>query len=570
MMAIMAQASTDKSLKTGNGKGAPGASKAGWSAPLRVLAPTSLAVIATALGSAALFCAYDGYRTFEDTRSKVQLMAALAAAEMAPRDLAAPRAPASLPDDAMAGAHLLVLAVDGEVISSSTPLATPGNTLPEGFDASHLSAEADIAGDAGSVTIAVPYATLATTTAQRSAGIMGASLLVLILLLRRRPRTMPAVSETQAADLFDDVPYGVARWSADGMLVAANPPFSRLLRLKGDPLVAGTPYGFVTRQISGRITTRPVLDADRRRLVEIEREDGSTILLDERSSGDGLLTLVSDITERKAADLMLSKVREDQRQLARQYHDEKLKAEAASRAKTAFLAHLSHDIRTPLNHIIGFADMIRMETYGPLGDNKYRTYVEDIRRSGQSLLSSFGEILEYAELEGGHKELEPEVMGLGELMQRTLTRFSTHASKAGLRLYLAQAPQGAIYADRLCVDRMLANIIENAIKFTPRGGEIRLGAWQAEDGVVLEISDTGIGMSDDQLSRFSQPFALGDASAADPQCGIGLGIAIARTIAELSGGRLAIDSRLSVGTTVAVSLPLAKQQPQTGVTARAA
>jgi len=103
---------------------------------------------------------------------------------------------------------------------------------------------------------------------------------------------------------------------------------------------------------------------------------------------------------------------------------------------------------------------------------------------------------------------------------------------------------------------MLGNLLDNAIRFTPGGGRVSVAAYAASDGVVLEITDTGIGMSPERLSSLSQPFAFGDAALTRDREGAGLGLATARTIAELSGGRLAIDSRPGLGTTVAVSLPL--------------
>jgi two-component system cell cycle sensor histidine kinase PleC len=110
--------------------------------------------------------------------------------------------------------------------------------------------------------------------------------------------------------------------------------------------------------------------------------------------------------------------------------------------------------------------------------------------------------------------------------------------------------------DRFSLERMLGNLLENAIRFTPTGGRVTLAAFAAADGVVLEITDTGIGMSEQRLASLSQPFAFGDATFTREHKGAGLGIAIARTIAELSGGRLAIDSREALGTTVAISLPM--------------
>src|SRR5690606_14362074 len=106
------------------------------------------------------------------------------------------------------------------------------------------------------------------------------------------------------------------------------------------------------------------------------------------------------------------------------------------------------------------------------------------------------------------------------------------------------------------LERMLGNLIDNAIRYTPARGRVTLSAFTASDGVVLEVTDTGMGMSEERLRAVSQPFAFGDPSLTRDRDAMGLGLAIARTIVELSGGRLAIDSRPGLGTTVAVSLPL--------------
>jgi signal transduction histidine kinase len=252
---------------------------------------------------------------------------------------------------------------------------------------------------------------------------------------------------------------------------------------------------------------------------------------------------------------MLSSIREEQRDLARRYHEEKLRAEAASRSKTSFLAHLSHDIRTPLTHIIGFAELMRHQTFGPLGDTRYIAYVDSIRNSGERLLSFFASILDLAELEGGRRPLETAAMGVDVLLTCVTQRFSAEAQRAHLSLALGAPCGAAIVGDRFAFERMLGNLVENAIRFTPSGGRVTLAAYAAEDGVVFEVSDTGIGMAPERLSALSQPFAFGEATLTKDREGAGLGIAIARAIAELSGGHLAIDSRQGLGTTVAVSLP---------------
>jgi two-component system cell cycle sensor histidine kinase PleC len=253
---------------------------------------------------------------------------------------------------------------------------------------------------------------------------------------------------------------------------------------------------------------------------------------------------------------MLHAIRQEQRLLARRYHEEKLKAEAASRSKTNFLAHLSHDIRTPLNHIIGFAELMRHQAYGPLGDARYSDYVQSIKTSGEHLLASFATILDLAELESGQKPLRSEPVDIDELLDSAIQRFRAQASRAGV-LFILGEPSGAVVrGDRLGLSRMIANIVENALRFTPSGGKVTLNAYPARDGVVIEITDTGLGMSEERLAALSQPFALGDSTFTREGVGPGLGISIARAIAELSGGNLAIDSSPSLGTTVAISLPL--------------
>jgi two-component system cell cycle sensor histidine kinase PleC len=135
-------------------------------------------------------------------------------------------------------------------------------------------------------------------------------------------------------------------------------------------------------------------------------------------------------------------------------------------------------------------------------------------------------------------------------------RYLPQSHRKGIALDLGSHTGARLIADRFSLERMLGNLVDNAIRYTPPRGRITLSAYAASDGVVLEVTDTGIGMSAERLAAVSQPFAFGDASLPRDRDGAGLGLAIARTIAELSGGRLAIDSRPGLGTTVAVSLPL--------------
>jgi two-component system cell cycle sensor histidine kinase PleC len=357
------------------------------------------------------------------------------------------------------------------------------------------------------------------------------------------------------ATLIETLPFGVACWGADARLIASNSRFAERVRVEA--LQVGSAYHEVVKSLAQGGYMQSVREDWENRLLELHREDGSTLLIEERPlAGSGFVTLVMDVTESRRTTQLLTSIREEQRLLARRYHEEKLRAEAASRSKTTFLAHLSHDIRTPLNHIIGFADMMRQQPFGPLGDAKYLSYVEAVKSSGERLLGFFGSILELAELEGGRRELRRDRFTADELLLSVFRRFTGQAQAAGVTFGLGGPCNAVLCADRFALERMVSNLVENSVRFTPRGGKVTLAAYAAADGVVLEVTDTGIGMSPERLATLSQPFVFGDAALTRDREGAGLGIAIARAIAELSGGHLAIDSRQGLGTTVAVSLPL--------------
>jgi two-component system cell cycle sensor histidine kinase PleC len=359
------------------------------------------------------------------------------------------------------------------------------------------------------------------------------------------------------ASLLQTIPFGIACWNGEGRLLVCNDQYRARLNATPFDTRPGASYSASVRRLVQGGYIKLVSEDDRSRIIELHREDDSCLLIDERPlSAGGFVTLVTDVTQSRRTDDLLVSIREEQRVLARRYHEEKLRAEAASRSKTSFLAHLSHDIRTPLNHIIGFAELMQHQTYGPLGDQRYAEYVDTIRSSGRRLLGFFASILDLAELEGGRRVLEEEELGVDALVTAVSRRFSTQAQRARITLALGAPCGAALCGDRFSLERMLGNLVDNALRFTPPGGRVTIAAFAATDGVVLEVTDTGIGMSAERLAAMSQPFAFGDASLTKDREGAGLGLAIARTIAELSGGRLAIDSRPGLGTTVAVSLPL--------------
>lgn len=504
------------------------------SVPPRRVTSLTLAVTVTALLSALLFITVDVIQTWHREMDRLDLVAALVLAE------SQGLAPAAVPG----AAHALVSGIDealsaravGSPAETGTPLSRlitlPGNGL--------LAIEAT-AGEAVS------------GVALRGSAALCLAAAALVLSLRRRRRGMPSRQERENYQtLAAAIPLGVACWTQRGEMIVCNQQYRDRLDFLGGGL---TYQRAVARLVSGGYM-KLIRDDDSNRVLELHRQDGSCLMIDERPLGDGaFMTLVSDVTERKKSDALLDALREDHRVLIRRYHEEKLRAEAASQAKSNFLAHLSHDIRTPLNHIIGFADLMSHQTYGALGDARYMDYVQSIKQSGEHLLASFATILELAEMVSGQKVLRTDPVPIEEVLEAVAQRFGPALSRAGIALQRGRATSAVVEGDRIGLARMLGNIVENAIRFTPPGGQIAMVAHAGDNGVVIEVTDTGVGMTPERLGNLSQPFALGDATFTREGVGQGLGVSIARAIAERSGGRLMIDSTPELGTTVAIALP---------------
>jgi signal transduction histidine kinase len=235
-------------------------------------------------------------------------------------------------------------------------------------------------------------------------------------------------------------------------------------------------------------------------------------------------------------------------------------AEAASTAKSSFLATMSHELRTPLNAIIGFAQMMGLQTFGPIGHRKYAEYVADIEKSGAHLLDLIDGVLDFSKAELGAYRFEIRPVALDALFAAVLDILKPMLSDKRLTAAIDPHPGAlAASADERALRQICLNLLSNAIKFTPAGGTIRLGAFAAADParVVLRVADDGFGIAPEDLARIGQPFFQADTPYRAQNRGSGLGLAICRVFAERMGGGLAVESRLGDGTTVSVELPRA-------------
>ena len=259
--------------------------------------------------------------------------------------------------------------------------------------------------------------------------------------------------------------------------------------------------------------------------------------------GRYVVGVISDITERKRIekDLFAAKVL----------------AEDANRAKSQFLANMSHELRTPLNAVIGFSEIIKNEMLGTINDPRYREYAEDIHRSGAHLLQLINDILDLTKVEAGKYELQEEVCDVAKAISDAIRLMRDLATGNGLILQnLVPDDLPFLFADERCLRQMVVNFLSNAVKFTPKGGRIDVGARLDGDGaLVISVTDTGIGMRPDDIPRALSPFRQLENSLGRRYEGTGLGLPLVKALLDLHQGTLAIDSALGAGTTAGACFP---------------
>ncbi len=233
------------------------------------------------------------------------------------------------------------------------------------------------------------------------------------------------------------------------------------------------------------------------------------------------------------------------------------KTEFANRTKSEFLAAMSHELRTPLNAIIGFSEIIKEETFGPVGIVQYRSYAEDINESGQHLLDLINDILDISKVESGAGEIDEEQIEIREVIESVVTMVKGRAQKGDVNLEL-EVPDHppALRADNRKLKQILVNLLSNAIKFTDSGGTVTLRIWcRTGSGYVFQVADTGIGIALDDIPKALAPFQQVDGELSRKYEGTGLGLPLTKSLVELHGGSMDLQSRLGVGTTVTVRFP---------------
>ncbi len=231
--------------------------------------------------------------------------------------------------------------------------------------------------------------------------------------------------------------------------------------------------------------------------------------------------------------------------------------EATHQARGEFLATLSHELRTPLNAIIGFSEVMAKAMLGPLGTPAYQGYAQDIHASGEHLLSIINDLLDLAQIDAGRQPLELQPIHLHETVARVLRMLPGRPETQGLSLTI-RVPEDLppVMADDRAIRQILLNLLANALKFTPKGREVRILADLTPSGehILIRVQDTGMGMASEDLARLTLPFEQARPTTRSPQDGLGLGLAIVRALVEGHGASLILESQPDQGTTISFHL----------------
>lgn len=374
---------------------------------------------------------------------------------------------------------------------------------------------------------------------------------------RRRAERALAEAEKKYRAIVENAAGGIYQVTPEGIFLSANPAAARILGYDSPEAMLRDVRNVNTQLYSDTIARERFLSdvshSDRPVSSEAQmvRFDGLVIWVNEnlRSVKDenGVLLYfegsIEDVTQRKEAEIAMARA--------------KMESDIANRAKSEFLANMSHELRTPLNSIIGFSEIIKNESLGPIGNKDYWTYANDIFDSGKRLLTVINEILDVSRIQAGERELKEGVVSVQRVAQSCidLMRGKAEAGRLSINNRLEDT-ELQLVGEAQAIKQMLLNLVSNAIKFTPEGGHVTLSGEIDDMGQYrLSVTDTGLGLSEDEIQKALSPFGQINSEHNRSKSGTGLGLTLVDALIGLHGGSIELISQKGIGTTATLIFP---------------
>ena len=400
-------------------------------------------------------------------------------------------------------------------------------------------------------------------------------------------------AEQRLRDAIESISEAFVLWDENNELVLCNSKYRTFHGLDEAISDRGMHY---TLLMAAAHEPRVVIEINRgsgegskARAYEAQFEDGRWLLISERPTrAGGYVSVGTDITTRKEqeerllenerrlritiSDLASSREAlrlqaQELSDLAELYREQKAEALAALRVKADFLANMNHEMRTPLNAIIGFASVIENQMLGTHSHERYQVYAQDIRVSGTSLLAIVEDVLEMAQIEAGRIQIEREFTSIGELLETTSCMVAEEALAKNVTIAIepdldSPSARRTIDIDAGATRQALAHLLRNAIRLSPANGSVTMRARMQGEHMNVFISDRGCHLSETDIGTLSTPFGHIDSMLHDGCKGSGLHVAIARGLIELQGGTLRIRSTPQIGALTMVHLPVTAKPVQ--------
>lgn len=349
----------------------------------------------------------------------------------------------------------------------------------------------------------------------------------------------------------DSLPGLVVYWNRNLVCEFANAPFCRWLGKNLDQIIGKSIRELLPKELyeNGEERLKSAFEGNRLQFEEkMQTDSGPNYALinyipDVSPEGVfGVVVLVTDITDVKAAQIQTEKLNVELKERTRQ-------AEAASRAKSDFVANMSHEVRTPMNAILGLLQLLQ----DSILDNRQRSYLRKIQGASNALLRVLNDILDFSKLEAGQVDLENRVFQVEELLEGVSDLFALSASEKGLEVLFEVLPDVPLrlYGDQMRLMQILNNLVGNAVKFTESGSiHIKVECMSIENGLAslrFSVKDTGIGMTREQSRQVFDPFSQADSSTTRRFGGTGLGLSVCSRLVGLMGGDIGVQSREGEG-----------------------